>query len=66
MVELSCYMTLCGMETAHRFLAFKNSMNYNYKMSNFITATHFARMVLDLESTEVKNITASLSNPLYL
>jgi hypothetical protein len=54
MVELSCYMTLCGMETAHRFLAFKNSMNYNYKMNNFITATHFARMVLDLESTEVR------------
>lgn len=30
--ELSCYMTLCGMNTAHKFLAFKNAMNMNYKM----------------------------------
>lgn len=24
--ELSCYMTLCGMDNAHKFLAFKNAM----------------------------------------
>jgi len=32
MTELSCYMTLCAMDLAHKFLAFKNSMNSNYKM----------------------------------
>jgi Coatomer (COPI) alpha subunit C-terminus len=46
-------MTLCGMENAHKFLAFKNAMNNNYKMSNFITASHFARLVLELEPTGV-------------
>lgn len=30
--ELSCYMTLCGMDNAHKFLAFKNAMNSNYKI----------------------------------
>ena len=53
MTELSCYMALCGMDTAHKFLAFKNAMNNNYKMQNFITAAHFARLVLDLEPTGV-------------
>jgi len=47
--ELSCYMTLCGMQTAHKFLAFKNAMNMNYKMQNFVTAAHFARLICDLE-----------------
>lgn len=48
--ELSCYMTLCGMDNAlHKFLAFKNAMQCNYKVQNFITAAHFARLVLDLE-----------------
>lgn len=51
--ELSCYMTLCGMDNAHKFLAFKNAMNTNYKIQNFITAAHFARLVLDLESTGI-------------
>ena len=46
-------MTLCGMETGHKFLAFKNAMNNNYKMQNFITAAHFAKMVLELEPTGV-------------
>jgi hypothetical protein len=32
MTELSCYMALCGMDTAHKFLAYKNAMNSNYKM----------------------------------
>ena len=31
-IELSCYMTLCGMEPAHKFLAYKNAMNNNYKI----------------------------------
>jgi len=30
--ELSCYMTLCGMDNAHKFLAYKNAMNGNYKI----------------------------------
>lgn len=48
--ELSCYMTLCGMDNAlHKFLAYKNAMQCNYKVQNFITAAHFARLVLDLE-----------------
>jgi len=49
--ELSCYMTLCGMDNAHKFLAYKNAMNGNYKIKNFISAAHFARLVLDLEET---------------
>ena len=24
--ELSCYMTLCGMDNAHKFLAYKNAL----------------------------------------
>jgi hypothetical protein len=51
--ELSCYMTLCGMDNAHKFLAYKNAMNGNYKIQNFITAAHFARLVLELESTGI-------------
>ena len=51
--ELSCYMTLCGMDNAHKFLAYKSAMNGNYKINNFITAAHFARLVLDLESTGI-------------
>lgn len=50
---MSCYLTLCGMETAHKFLAYKNAMNNNYKMQNFITAANFARLVLELEPTGV-------------
>ena len=46
-------MTLCGMEEAHKFLAFKTAMNNNYKVQNNITAAHFARLVLDLEPTGV-------------
>lgn len=51
--ELGCYMTLCGMENAHKFLAYKNAFTFNYKMQNFITAAHFARQIVDLESTGV-------------
>jgi Coatomer (COPI) alpha subunit C-terminus len=48
------------METAHKFLAFKNAMNNNYKMNNFITAAHFARLVLDLEPTGVPTLQSNL------
>ena len=41
--ELSCYMTLCGMDNAHKFLAYRNALQSNYKVQNFITAAHFAR-----------------------
>ena len=46
-------MTLCGMETAHKFLAFKGAFTSNYKAQNFITAAHFARLVTDLENSGV-------------
>lgn len=31
-IELCCYMTLCAMESAHKFLAYKTAMNNNYKV----------------------------------
>ena len=46
-------MTLCGMITAHKYLAYKSAMNFSYKMQNFITAGHFARLTLDLEPTGI-------------
>lgn len=46
-------MTLCGMEQAHKFLAFKGAFTSNYKAQNFITAAHFARLVIDLENTGI-------------
>jgi len=60
--ELACYMTLCGMENAHKFLAFKNAFTFNYKNKNFITAAHFARQVVDLESTGVSKTNQSILN----
>jgi len=48
-------MTLCAMDLGHKFLAFKNAMNNNYKMNNFITAANFARLILELEPTGVWN-----------
>jgi hypothetical protein len=57
-------MALCGMEPAHKFLAFKNAMNNNYKIQNFITAAHFARLVLDLEPSGV-NISKFIINLYY-
>lgn len=53
MTELCCYMTLCAMDLGHKFLAYKNAMNNNYKMNNFITAANFARMILEMEPTGV-------------
>lgn len=54
MTELCCYMTLCAMDLGHKFLAYKNAMNNNYKMNNFITAANFARLILELEPTGVR------------
>lgn len=51
MAELSCYMTLCGMDKAHKYLVYKNALQNNYKIQNYITAAHFARLILDLEPT---------------
>ncbi len=42
------------MDLGHKFLAFKNAMNNNYKMNNFITAANFARLILELEPTGVR------------
>jgi hypothetical protein len=47
-------MTLCAMDLGHKFLAYKNAMNLNYKMNNFITAASFARLILELEPTGVR------------
>lgn len=47
--ELACLMSLCAMENAHKFLAFKNAFTLLYKMGNFITAAHFARQIVSLE-----------------
>ena len=47
-------MTLCAMDLGHKFLAYKNAMNNNYKMQNFITAAAFARLILELEPTGVR------------
>ena len=55
-LELACIFTLCGMKTEHKFLAYKSAFTLNYKANNFITASHFARQVIDLESTGVSNI----------
>ena len=55
-LELACIFTLCGMKTEHKFLAYKSAFTLNYKASNFITAAHFARLVIDLEPTGVSVI----------
>jgi hypothetical protein len=49
-------MTLCAMDLGHKFLAYKNAMNNNYKMNNFITAANFARLILELEPTGVRKL----------
>ena len=55
-LELACIFTLCGMKTEHKFLAYKSAFTLNYKANNFITASHFARQVIDLEPTGVSTI----------
>lgn len=60
-LELACIFTLCGMKTEHKFLAYKSAFTLNYKANNFITASHFARQVIDLESTGVSQLSL---NPL--
>lgn len=52
-LELACIFTLCGIKPEHKFLAFKSAFTLNYKASNFITASHFARQVIDLEPTGI-------------
>lgn len=54
--ELGCYMTLCGVEIVHKFLAYKSAFTLNYKLNNFITSAHFARLIVDLEPTGVSKI----------
>ena len=49
-LELECYMTLCGMAPAIKFLTYKVAFNSCYKANNFITAAHFARLVTDLQN----------------
>lgn len=41
------------MKSEHKFLAYKSAFTLNYKAGNFITASHFARQVIDLESSGV-------------
>ena len=43
------------MKTEHKFLAYKSAFTLNYKANNFITASHFARQVIDLEPTGVSS-----------
>ena len=52
-LELACIFTLCGMKAEHKFLAYKSAFMLNYKAGNFITASHFARQVIDLEASGV-------------
>mmetsp|Transcript_18365 Transcript_18365/g.22899 ORF Transcript_18365/g.22899 Transcript_18365/m.22899 type:complete len:170 (+) Transcript_18365:3349-3858(+) len=52
-LELACIFTLCGMKIEHKFLAYKSAFTLNYKANNFITASHFARQVIDLESSGI-------------
>lgn len=47
--ELACYMTLCSLEHAHKFLALKSAFTVLYKNGNFITAAHFARQIVSME-----------------
>lgn len=58
--ELACLMTLCNMENAHKFLAYKNAFTLLYKMGNFITASHFARLIVSLEPSGVSTLTLIL------
>jgi len=51
--ELGCYMTVCGVEIVHKFLAYKSAFALSYKLNNFITAAHFARLIVDLEPSGV-------------
>jgi Coatomer (COPI) alpha subunit C-terminus len=52
--ELACYMTVCAMDIGHKFLAYKNAMNINYKLGNNITAANYARLILEMEPTGVR------------
>lgn len=54
--ELSCYMTTCRLQTPHKVLVLKSAMTNTYKINNFITAAHFAKKIIDLESTGVLSV----------
>jgi len=51
--ELACYMTMCGLENAHKYHVLKSAMTITYKIGNNVTAAHFARAIIDLESTGI-------------
>ena len=55
-LELACYMSLCGMETAHKFLSYKSAFLANTKAGNYITAARFANQIIELESTGVSSL----------
>lgn len=46
-------MTLCGIETAHKFLCFKSAFLVNTKAQNYITAARFANQIIELEPTGI-------------
>jgi hypothetical protein len=51
--ELGCFMTLCGVDLVHKFLAYKSAFALSYKLNNFITAAHFAKLIVDLEPSGI-------------
>jgi len=51
--ELACYMTMCGLENAHKYHVMKSAMTTVYKIGNNVTAAHFARAIIDLEPTGI-------------
>jgi hypothetical protein len=65
MAELACYMTMCGLENAHKYHVLKSAMNITYKIGNNMTAAHFARAIIDLESTGVSDLFCYLVTNLY-
>ena len=65
-LELACYMTLCGIETAHKFLTYKSAFLVNTKAGNFITAARFANQIIELESTGVSTFFLSSQIRIFL
>lgn len=46
---------MCGLENAHKYHVLKSAMTTTYKIGNNVTAAHFARAIIDLESTGIFN-----------
>jgi len=44
---------MCGLENAHKYHVLKSAMTITYKIGNNVTAAHFARAIIDLESTGI-------------